>query len=364
MERLFQTHEIRYTEDLEGIWEFQKLDGDFTGCEPCSEKMLVPSCWEMDPSCRGYRGRALYRKVIFTKRKSNLRLVFKGVSHTAEVYVNKKKVGGHYGAYTPFSILLPDAPEGRHEIELVVDNSFSEASALHKENDYYTYGGITRPVSLEYLNNVYIEKVFFTPRRCGNAWEAQIRVELHNLCGKPATLLCKGQLGRHISLDFGEVTVPAGRKVSFEKSFVLQDVKEWSPESPALYLLKMALFFMNENYPVDDWIDRVGFREIQVSGNRLLLNGRPIFLKGYNRHEDDPQFGCALPLAAQMRDLALMRETGANSVRTSHYPNDERFLDLCDSYGMLVWEEAHARGLSPEEMENPAFESQSRVCIQ
>jgi beta-glucuronidase len=86
-----------------------------------------------------------------------------------------------------------------------------------------------------------------------------------------------------------------------------------------------------------------------------MLNGKPLRLRGYNRHEDHPQFGCALPAEAMVTDLALLRDLGCNFVRTAHYPNDMRFLDLCDEMGVYVWEESHARNV---EFKHPKFRQQ------
>lgn len=136
-----------------------------------------------------------------------------------------------------------------------------------------------------------------------------------------------------------------------------EGVRAWSPAEPALYTADARL--MKGEIAFDDLIDRFGFREVAVEGQKILLNGEPVRIRGVCRHEDHPQFGCALPFSAMAADLAIIRDLGANSVRTAHYPNDERFLDLCDEQGILVWEENHARGLSLEQMQNPNFERQA-----
>jgi beta-glucuronidase len=120
-------------------------------------------------------------------------------------------------------------------------------------------------------------------------------------------------------------------------------------------LYSLATYLEQDGRPVDDLVERIGFREVAVKGKRLLLNGEPVRLRGFNRHEDHPQFGCAIPVEAMVADLALVRDMGANFVRTCHYPNDQRFLDLCDELGILVWEESHARTVS---FDHPRFAAQ------
>ena len=144
-ERVFPTHTIREQVDLDGIWEFQTIEecnlpGDYR------DSIAVPSCWEMAmPYCR-YRGLAAYRKEICVEKSGNLRLVFKGISHTGMVYLDGSYIGRHYNAYTPFSLVIPGVDKGMHKLEVIVDNRWSEESRLHITNDYYTYGGITRSV--------------------------------------------------------------------------------------------------------------------------------------------------------------------------------------------------------------------------
>lgn len=150
--------------------------------------------------------------------------------------------------------------------------------------------------------------------------------------------------------------------MSFTFDHPFPSVEEWSTSNPSLYLLHAILSIDGE--AIDDQIERVGFRTISLEDGSLLLNGKPIFLKGFNRHEDYAALGCSLPLQLMVQDMDLLQDLGANAVRTCHYPNDERFLDLCDERGILVWEENHARGLSLERMQNPNFDKQCEDCIQ
>ena len=96
----------------------------------------------------------------------------------------------------------------------------------------------------------------------------------------------------------------------------------WTPRNCIRYGGRL----WEEGEVVDDLIDRMGFREIKVQGNRVYFNDKPVRIKGFNRHEDHALFGCAIPVEGMDYDLRLMEEMGANAVRTCHYPNDERFF--------------------------------------
>lgn len=359
MLRMFATHEIRRQEELSDcLWDFSTMPDKG---EPVQGKAVVPGCWENWPGTRTYRGKACYEKEF--EAGGNLRLEFKGVSHTADVFLDGKKVAHHYNAYTPFSAVVEGLPEGRHRLKVVVDNSFGEESALHVSNDYQSYGGITRGVALERLGALYIERLHFTPLLKAGNWYAEVEVMIYNLNAEHFS----GKLSLRLNeRTIGETSVEiAGKedRIITMEEIPCPGVNTWHMESPTLYRLS-AQILDEAGVPVDDLIDRVGFREVRVEGKEILLNGSPVRIKGFCRHEEHPQFGCALPFAAMQQDLLLMREMGANSVRTSHYPNDEIFLDLCDETGFLVWEENHARGLSEEAMRNPNFERQSEDCTQ
>lgn len=356
MIRTFQTNRIRKTQELSGsLWDFSPCAGAHKGEV---YRAAVPCCWESIPDFSSYRGKGLFSRTI--EGEGNLRLVFKGVSHTAEVCLDGKTVGEHYNAYTPFSIVLKGVAEGNHLLEVYADNSFSEKSALHVPNDYMSYGGITRGVVLEQLEDAFIESIHAIPKREEKGWSTTVSVKIKSLSEKDMVYSLRLELNGQKAFR-EDITVPAGKEVVEEMEIFPGEVETWEIENPRLYEIRAVL--MENEQEIDDLIERIGYRDVKVNGKDILFNGKKLRIKGFCRHEDHPMFGCALPFAAIQQDLMIAKDLGANSIRTSHYPNDELFLDLCDEQGILVWEENHARGLSLEQMENPYFEEQAENCI-
>lgn len=391
MIRLFEQHRIRNIRELDGMWDFT-MEGF-----PKQYRLPVPGCWEQHPDFLAHRGKGTYRKEIYLGQPGNLRLEFKGVSHTADVFLDGQQIAHHYNAFTPFSAVVKDVEKGTHQLTVQVDNTFGEHSALHIPNDYYTYGGITRPVSMELVPEVYIREVHFTPSCTDGIWSAKIEAALCNLSDSAVTVTLDSSLelwqgnaagqekkaendsagqGSHITVCAGEdakageqegrslcaaAEIPANGEVVAVLTGTFRGVRPWTHETPNLYLLHTLLSV--DGTPVDDLIDRVGFRTVEVKGTKILLNGRPVYLKGFNRHEDYAVDGCAVSLQHLVQDMDLMQDMNVNALRTCHYPNDERFLDLCDERGIMVWEENHARGLVLERMKNPNFERQCEDCI-
>lgn len=356
MVRTFITHRIRKQTELSGrLWRFEALEGDKKGE---IRHVPVPSCWETYPGYENYRGWAAYETEF--AGQGNIRIEFKGVSHMAKVSVDGKEAASHYNSYTPFSFVLPDCPAGMHRLKVLADNSYGPEYSLDRDNDYMSYGGISRGVVVEEVPDVYLEGIHVTPlEETQGGWKARVEVFCTNLTEENAVISI--QIALHDTKEvFEAVAIPGSSRVLSEE-ILFPGTRSWNMQDPVLYEIRAVL--SGNGRAEDDLIDRVGFRTIQVSGKNILLNGKPIHIRGFCRHEAHPQFGCALPFEMMAYDLELLRDMGANSVRTSHYPNDERFLDLCDEMGILVWEENHARGLSEEVMRNPYFEPQAEEVI-
>lgn len=364
MIRTFDTHKIRKQRELTGrLWQFTPCQGEYAGRQ---YQVATPSCFESYPDFGGYRGEGIYKTTF--QGGGNLRFEFKGVSHTATVWLDGREIAKHYNAYTIFDVVLTNIPDGVHTLEIKADNRFSEESALHIPNDYMSYGGITRPVVLEQIADVYLKQVHVTPFFSNGVWSAEVEAVVANVSDAVQNCKVRADIARENvqetvqgTAQWEEVELAPGEQRTLARTLTFPDVEEWSMESPGLYYVNAVV--EQNGVPADDLIDRFGFRQVGMEGKRILINGRAVRIKGFCRHEDHPQFGCALPFSAMAADLALIKHLGANSVRTSHYPNDEIFLDLCDEQGILVWEENHARGLSLENMQNPNFEPQAEQVI-
>lgn len=358
MIRTFKTHYVRKQMELtESLWEFEPCAGNYAGQK---FPVAVPGCWENHPLFADYRGEGIYRKTF--QAQGNVRIECKGVSHTATVYLDGHEIGHHYNAYTPFSVVVSDLEPGRHMLEIKADNRFHKDSALHVPNDYMSYGGISRGVVVEELSDLYLEYVHVKTYRENEQWHVQVKAAVNVLKigqNEEEDITIQGKI-KDTAFEW-KLADTAKKHYEFCTDLKINGIEEWSPETPVLYHVELQM--LREDEVIDDLIERFGFREICVQGKYVLLNGKRLRIKGVCRHEDHPDYGCALPYQTIYNDLVLIRQMGANSIRTAHYPNDEILLDLCDELGILVWEENHARGLEEDRMKHPLFEEQAEQVI-
>lgn len=139
--------------------------------------------------------------------------------------------------------------------------------------------------------------------------------------------------------EVGAIGKEIARSSSAELEIEVINPALWSAESPALYHLVMTLKD-SKGQSLETIAQRVGFRTVEVKDGQLMVNGRPILLKGVNRHDHHPDTGRTVTMSTMLEDIQMMKQHNINAVRTAHYPNDPRFYDLCDEYGLYVMEEA------------------------
>lgn len=292
------------------------------------------SCYEM--LC-GYR--KVFRAEDSWKNKIVL-LTFEGIAHEAQVYINGKEAAYHQGGYTAFTIDI--SPYLQFDKENIIAVKVDSHESLNippfgKVIDYMTYGGIYREAYIEVKNKTYISDVFVYTKNVLEE-EKSLYVEI-NLNEKSEGLTLNHTLfsgvneGEKLELGSDEINTP---HLKLKKS--VSTVELWDIDSPTLYYLETKLF--RGGQVIDRKVTRFGFRETAFNVDGFYLNGRKIKIRGLNRHQSYPYVGYAMPKSPQIRDADLLKfELGLNSVRTSHYPQSQYFIDRCDEIGLLVFTE-------------------------
>jgi beta-galactosidase len=237
------------------------------------------------------------------------------------------------------------AKPGRNVIAVVVIR-WSDGSFL-EDQDHWWMAGIHRSVHLYSTGSVYLRDVFGKGDFDVDTGDGSLDVEVS--VGSDADLddgwvvACRllDSDGAEICLKEGYVSRSyrgSGHSVRLLCRF--PGVAPWSAESPTLYTASVTLKGPRNNV-VESTAVRVGFRRIEVSGRQLLVNGQPVLFKGVNRHEHDEKLGKTVTMDSMLADIRLLKQFNFNAVRTSHYPNDSVWYDLCDEYGIYVVDEAN-----------------------
>ncbi|TPW28216.1 glycoside hydrolase family 2 protein [Martelella alba] len=268
-------------------------------------------------------------------------LVFDGAMANSVVYLNGVEIAAHPDGYTPFEARLTEhLTEGENLLTVKVDGSENKAiPPFGARIDYLTYAGIYRDVWLEVRAPVSIANCKVeTPDVLAPSKHVHLAVELAN---PQAYALDGARLHAVIETMAGEAIATGAVPVSGEKVTLdfdgLDDVALWDIDSPVLYCVALKLTTAAGD---DERTVRFGFRDIAFTPEGFSLNGRPLKLRGLNRHQSFPYVGYALGRAAQIRDAEILKhELKLNIVRTSHYPQSSWFLDRCDEIGLLVFEE-------------------------
>jgi beta-galactosidase len=330
---------------LDGIWQFS-ADTSQTATPRSIE---VPGEWVMQGFAVAPGRFAVYQRTFTIPAGwiyDRIKLRCDAIFSECEIYVNGKKAGGHLGGFTPFETDITECvqPGSNNALRINV-RSESIADSLASASQYAVHplGGISRKIYLMALPPLNCSMLHVSTDFDGKYADAMLNVEVelsneslqdasaHLLfeltqCNNPAIILKK-----EIAIDG---PVKAASFISKNISLDVKNPQQWDTEHPNLYSLKMSVVTGGN---VTEMVHRTfGFKQIEVRGNQLFVNNRPIKLRGVCRHEVMPLRGRSLSPGQWEEDVRIFREANVNYIRTSHYPPAPEFIEACDRLGMFV----------------------------
>ncbi|MEM1208951.1 MAG: glycoside hydrolase family 2 TIM barrel-domain containing protein, partial [Planctomycetota bacterium] len=270
------------------------------------------------------------------------------------LWVNGQWAGMSKDSRLPSEFNITDLLQaGRNHVTATVIR-WSDASYI-EDQDQWWLGGIYREVFLYSQDHAYVEDVHARPR-LNKDWESgriEVDVKLNFTSEPPQAVHVVAKL----LTPEGEPARSLGKPVAIDREYHrhrntasfsadLRNVAPWSAEAPNLYTLLVSLHPDDgKGKPAKRAIEhtacRVGFRNVEIRDRKLLINGQAVMIRGVNRHEHDPETAKALSTESMVRDIQLMKRHNFNAVRNAHYPNDRRWYELCDEYGLYVMDEAN-----------------------
>ncbi len=325
-----------------GVWQFQK---DYT--KPWYYANSFPNCISIDkkkiPSI-DIKGQEIgMHRTKFNLPSSwdgrQIFLHFGAVKSGIKVYVNGKYVGYSQGSFTPHEFDVTDYVKSGTNTVAAEVYRYTDGTYL-EDQDMWSLCGIYREVYVYSESKTCVRDFFIKTELVNDYTDADLSMDMlikdYTEGGKEmaieVNLLTSG---RPTSIGKTVITTKKGdNKINFKKHIVKPSL--WSSETPTLYtvLIKATCDGVVTYKAV-----RIGFKQVEIVGEKILINGKPLLIRGVNRHDYDPDHGWAVPDERYIQDFNIMKQSNINSIRTSHYPNDPRFYDLCDEYGFYVMDE-------------------------
>jgi len=345
--------------------EFYKLDYDVSNWK----EIPVPSNWQM----HGY-GIPIYTNVPYPFPKNppyipheynpvgsyrteftvpaqwedrQIFIHFEGVKSAFYLWINGRKVGYSQGSMTPAEFNITKYLRSEKNILAAEVYRWSDGSYL-EDQDMWRLSGIYRDVYLFSTPSVHLRDFFIRCDLDERYRDAALKVtaSVHNYSEKQAAahtveVSLSETKDRLRQLMTGNIdSISGGADGIIEMQAEVKNPRKWSSEKPNLYTIILALKNADgEIIEVEQC--KFGFREVELKDGRLFVNGVPVLIKGVNRHEHDPDYGRAVPFFRMVQDIELMKQFNINTVRTSHYPDNPKWYQLCDKYGLFVIDEAN-----------------------
>jgi beta-glucuronidase len=351
----------RITSNLSGLWRF-KLDpkdaGERAGWAnglTATRPIPVPCSWnDLFDDAKRYTDTAWYETDINVDAAwagRTLILRFGSAVYRAKAWLNGRLLGEHIGGHLPFAFDITGAARtgASNRLVVMVENKLTvdrvpaipdpHRYRLHTQHfpqttyDFFPYSGLHRPVLLAVLPTTHVHSVQVVTTTSGSTGTVDVEFTVNGGWSGPARVSLAGGNAPIVS----ETAVRSGHA---KVRLTVPSARLWEPNDPFLYQLSLSLGAADRL--VDEYRIKIGIRTVAVRGSQLLLNGKPVFLRGFGKHEDFILHGRGLDLAVLVRDFELLKWIGANSFRTSHYPYSEEALQLADEYGFLVIDETPA----------------------
>lgn len=347
--------------DLGGVWEAIRpvKDGNPESV-PLWQDVKLPHCFNaldaVDPDVNYYQGPGWYRTQLDVSNpyaSGRTLLHFEGAGQKSQVYIYDKKVGEHVGGYDEWTVDITDAVnefkqtevckkqfKGKVPLEIRCDNTRDLEMIPSDLSDFNVYGGLYRYVNLVYVPKVSVDKVFALASVDAKGISGKLNISARLL--NPAQvdtvsikISIKDPEGKVVGSWENQLKAFNGDKDLWETS--LKNPKLWSPETPNLYTVETSVTVNGDTHVHQE---RIGFRNFEfVKKGPFMLNGKRLLLRGTHRHEDHAGVAAAMTEEMIVQEMKMMKEMGVNFIRLGHYQQSRIVLDLCDSLGILVWEE-------------------------
>jgi beta-glucuronidase len=291
--------------------------------------LKVPGDWNtQEPTLFRYEGILWYERDFDYQPKPDMRtfLHLGAANYRSYVWVNQKRICDHEGGFTPFDCEVTAVMHpGNNFVVIAVDSSRLVDGIPGVNTDWYNYGGLTRDVSLVYVPKAFVDD-FDLHIKSGTMDSIDGYVHVEDATeGTPVTIRIP-----EAGLDATAKTDASGRA---EFQIPAKKLSLWSPESPKLYKVQIET-------GRDRLTDDIGFRDIRVDGTEILLNGKPVFLRGANAHAEAPYRTGRVDSDKDVEAIfGFLKDLNANFVRLCHYPQDERMERTADRNGIMVWSE-------------------------
>lgn len=348
-------------QDLGGVWEaLRPVKAGNPEELPFWQKVTLPHCFNatdaVNPDVNYYQGPGWYRtNLSIANPYSNGRtlLHFEGAGQKTAVYVYDVKVAEHVGGYDEWTVDITDAvaafqknpvyqTQFKGKIPLVIrcDNSRDLEMIPSNLSDFNVYGGIYRYLNLVYSPQIAVQQLFAAASvdAKGNNGKLSVKANFLNpaqLKNAAITIQVSDPAGKNIANFSRAVTTLTSDSVLWETA--IKAPKLWSTDLPQLYTVKLSVTANNQTASLTE---KVGFRNFEfVKKGPFMLNGKRLLLRGTHRHEDHAGVAAAMTEEMMVTEMKMMKEMGVNFIRLGHYQQSRIILNLCDSLGILVWEE-------------------------